>query len=326
MVGRKKASRSETVVHFAEIRSARHDVVVRIKGVDAQSVSDAQFNPGAWHDLHQPESASGDMARPSPALSSCMTPRIHCAGIANRAGCLGDKGCKEIDRCRRARSNATSVLRGSPPALASDSTPSSKSAGNGFRNEEADGQRHVQRPARVKAGLRRPRGGADASLRATGVADVAVDRRMVLRSNEQGNDRKFGIGDHGHSSLVHTGSALPMTDGLRERPKVAAVQRVFRLPVHEKDFVRANDATSLPDRQGTAAAVASQRFSHLDRIDGDRQPFPADRLSRKRQHALEHGNADRQVAVQIEKGRKRLGRSDGHELGDGQALPTGCNW
>jgi len=52
-----ESRRFETVVLFAELRGACHDVVVAIKGVNAQSVSDAQFNPGARHDLHQPKSA-----------------------------------------------------------------------------------------------------------------------------------------------------------------------------------------------------------------------------------------------------------------------------
>ncbi|MGY4315326.1 hypothetical protein ACVWW1_004653 [Bradyrhizobium sp. JR3.5] len=38
------------------------------------------------------------------------------------------------------------------------------------------------------------------------------DEGMVLRSIEQRNDRLFDIGDHNHSSLVHIGNALPMTD------------------------------------------------------------------------------------------------------------------
>jgi hypothetical protein len=53
-------------------------------------------------------------------------------------------------------------------------------------------------------------------------------------------------------------------------------------------------------------------------VHGNRQSFPADCLSRKCQHALEHRNADRQIAIQIEKGRERLGRSDGHEFSDGK--------
>jgi hypothetical protein len=47
MVGRMKACRSETIVHAAEIRSARHDVVVRIKEINTQSVPEAQIDPDA---------------------------------------------------------------------------------------------------------------------------------------------------------------------------------------------------------------------------------------------------------------------------------------
>src|SRR5918994_3362785 len=36
--------------------------------------------------------------------------------------------------------------------------------------------------------------------------------------------------------------------GLGEKSEIAAVQRLFRLPVHEEEFVRANDEASLPGR------------------------------------------------------------------------------
>jgi hypothetical protein len=43
-------------------------------------------------------------------------------------------------------------------------------------------------------------------------------------------------------------------------------------------------------------------------------------LPRKRQHALQHGNADWQIAVQVKKGRQRLGWLDGDEFGDKQSV------
>jgi hypothetical protein len=53
VVGRKEACRSEAVVHLPEIRGARKYVVARIKGVEAEAVANAEFNPGARHELHQ---------------------------------------------------------------------------------------------------------------------------------------------------------------------------------------------------------------------------------------------------------------------------------
>jgi hypothetical protein len=53
VVGRKEAWRSEAVVHLPEIRSARKYVVARIKGVEAEAVANAEFNPSARHELHQ---------------------------------------------------------------------------------------------------------------------------------------------------------------------------------------------------------------------------------------------------------------------------------
>jgi hypothetical protein len=57
--------------------------------------------------------------------------------------------------------------------------------------------------------------------------------------------------------------------------------------------------------------------SDFDAIDGDRPAVSADRLSGKRQHAFEHGNADRQVAIEIKEGSEKIGRLYGHEFGNG---------
>src|SRR6185437_13582317 len=103
MVGRKNACRSEPIVHFAEIRSARHDVVVRIKWIDAQSVSDAQFNPGAWHDLHQPESALRRDGSPVSCALKLHDSANPLRGNRKSAGCLGDKGRKRFNARRAGR-------------------------------------------------------------------------------------------------------------------------------------------------------------------------------------------------------------------------------
>src|SRR5262252_3931925 len=36
-------------------------------------------------------------------------------------------------------------------------------------------------------------------------------------------------------------------------------------------------------------------------------------------NALEHGNADSEIAVRLQEARKRIGRANGHKLGDGQS-------
>ena len=48
---------------------------------------------------------------------------------------------------------------------------------------------------------------------------LGQDGGMVLPSIEQRNGSFFDKGNHGHSSLVHTGSALPMTDEAGTSPK-----------------------------------------------------------------------------------------------------------
>ena len=53
VVGRKEASRSEAIVHLFEVRGARQYVVVRIKWVETEAIANAEFYPGARHDLHQ---------------------------------------------------------------------------------------------------------------------------------------------------------------------------------------------------------------------------------------------------------------------------------
>jgi hypothetical protein len=40
-------------------------------------------------------------------------------------------------------------------------------------------------------------------------------------------------------------------------------------------------------------------------------------LSRKRQHALEHGDADRQIAIEIKECGEKIGRLDRNKFGNG---------
>jgi len=59
MVGRKKACRAETVVHLLEVSSARQYVVAWIKRVETETIANAEFNPGARHQLHQAHCTPG---------------------------------------------------------------------------------------------------------------------------------------------------------------------------------------------------------------------------------------------------------------------------
>jgi hypothetical protein len=45
------------------------------------------------------------------------------------------------------------------------------------------------------------------------------DGGMVLRLIEQRNGKFLGKGNHDHSSLIHTGRALPMTEEFGTKPK-----------------------------------------------------------------------------------------------------------
>jgi hypothetical protein len=59
-------------------------------------------------------------------------------------------------------------------------------------------------------------------------------------------------------------------------------------------------------------------LSDIDAVDSDCEAVPANRLSGKRQHPLEHGDADRKIAVEIEKRGEKIGWLYGNKLGDGQ--------
>jgi hypothetical protein len=130
-----------------------------------------------------PRAPLGDMARPSPALSSCMTARIQCAGIANRW---------DASATRVAKDSARDALEERGPATV-DSTPANAPDGSVIVRRTP--QRHAatrrsHKPAIVltavqgKAPLRRPRGRPGPPLRATaGAKLVGTEEWCCPRSN-----------------------------------------------------------------------------------------------------------------------------------------------
>jgi hypothetical protein len=67
-----------------------------------------------------------------------------------------------------------------------------------------------------------------------------------------------------------------------------------------------------------ASSVAFLCLSDIDAVDSDRQAPSADRLSRQRQHALEHRDADRQITIEIKECGEKIGWLYGNKFGDGQ--------
>ncbi len=104
--------------------------------------------------------------------------------------------------------------------------------------------------------------------------------------------------------------------GRRKRPEVPPVQRVRRLPVHQEELTRGDDVASLPDGKRPTPSVAFARRAHRNRIDHYREPFPTNGLPGKRQDALQHGNATRQIAAVCEEDSEGLWRQDGNKFGD----------
>jgi hypothetical protein len=74
----------------------------------------------------------------------------------------------------------------------------------------------------------------------------------------------------------------------------------------------------MPDWKPTASSVAFARLAYIDAIDGDRYAFPANRLSGQRQYTLEHGDTDREVAIEIKKRSEQIRGLHGDEFSDGQ--------
>jgi hypothetical protein len=59
-------------------------------------------------------------------------------------------------------------------------------------------------------------------------------------------------------------------------------------------------------------------MAHIDTVDNDCYAVSADRLSRKRQHALEHRNAEWQVPIEIEECGEKIGWLNGNKFSHGQ--------
>ena len=74
----------------------------------------------------------------------------------------------------------------------------------------------------------------------------------------------------------------------------------------------------MPDWKRTASPVAFTCMAHIDTVNNDCYAVSADRLSGQRQHALEHGDADRQVAIKIEKRSEQIRGPHGDEFSDAQ--------
>jgi hypothetical protein len=68
-----------------------------------------------------------------------------------------------------------------------------------------------------------------------------------------------------------------------------------------------------------ASPVAFVSLAYIDAVDGDLQAIPANRLSRQRQYTLEHGDADRQVTIEIKERSEQIGGLHGDELSDVQS-------
>ncbi|ABQ33709.1 hypothetical protein BBta_1490 [Bradyrhizobium sp. BTAi1] len=73
----------------------------------------------------------------------------------------------------------------------------------------------------------------------------------------------------------------------------------------------------MPGGKRTAASVALVCLPHIDAIDSDRQAYSADGLSRKRQHALEHGDPGREIAIEVKECGKKLRRLYCNEVSNG---------
>src|SRR5258705_4466650 len=110
------------------------------------------------------------------------------------------------------------------------------------------------------------------------------------------------------TSLVGPQRERAADDGVfGDRSKVAAIEAVLDVPVHEEYFARAKRPTALPDRQLATAPIARQRLSHRDRVNGDAASDAAHSLSGKRGDALHQRHATRQVFALAEKTRQWFG-------------------
>ena len=100
----------------------------------------------------------------------------------------------------------------------------------------------------------------------------------------------------------------------RSQAEVAAVETVADLPVHQEHRAGGNAFAALPDRQVTARAIAFERRSHLDAVDGDDQAGAADRLSGDCKNALHQRHAFGDMAACGEEHCQHLRRVDGDQF------------
>ena len=182
VVGGEEPRRSEAVVHFTEIRGARQDVVVGIKGIDAQFVANAQFNPRSRHNLHEAKSSLWrDCSVICPAL------KLHDG--ANPM--LRNRKSRDASPMKAAKDSTRDAL-GECATGTADLTSARASNGN---TVVTWAERHVAARRSRKAAIvlaavqnnarsRRPRGRSGPSLRATAVANpVGAEEWCCDRSN-----------------------------------------------------------------------------------------------------------------------------------------------
>jgi hypothetical protein len=163
--------------------------------------------------------------------------------------------------------DAVSACAAFTGTIANDNTITTVQAAVPKRRKHAT----VLAPVQGEAASRRPRGrpGPPRARRLriwSGRRNGAASGRTEEWQIEKGDT---------HASLLPSPHRERAADDgrCRDRPEVPAVQRVLGLPVHEKEFVLADNTTAVPDRQRPAAAVSLARFTHVDLIDRDVRPL-----------------------------------------------------
>lgn len=121
VVSGEQAGIAEVIVHGAQVRSARHDVVARVVGIAAQIMGLAHRRPCCWHEPHQPHRPRPADDRTTievspPPLSAFITPTIQAWGMPTPDSFRRPSS----SACRRRRSSTStaSIRRGSPAARA----------------------------------------------------------------------------------------------------------------------------------------------------------------------------------------------------------------
>jgi len=217
VVGGEEPRRSEAVVHFTEIRGARLDVVVGIKGIDAQFVANAQFNPRSRHNLHEAKSSLWrDCSVICPAL------KLHDGAnpmLRNRksSGRLTYEGCKGFNaRCARRmryRNGRRDICQGVEWQHGRHKGGKTRRCP---KKPEGCHRAHGRQGYCALAPASRPPWTVAAR---DGRREPDRDEGIVPQPIEQRNDRLMSQENHDHSSQVHTGSALPMTEEFGTNPK-----------------------------------------------------------------------------------------------------------